>query len=68
MPSRKMLSRRQCIFVIVVLPLLIVPAMVILKHADGGLSEVFIPPKRASQDGVVKKSFHRANLTAGNTV
>lgn len=44
---------------------MIVPAMVILKHADGGLAEVFIPPKRAAETGATRKTVHKANITAG---
>ncbi|KAL4226675.1 hypothetical protein ACF0H5_014655 [Mactra antiquata] len=64
MTSRKMLSRRQCVFVIVVLPMLIIPAMIILKHADNGLAEVFIPPKRDSMKGRSFNSVHSSNLSA----
>ncbi|XP_052285699.1 uncharacterized protein LOC127881653 [Dreissena polymorpha] len=46
MRSRRMLCRKQCIFLIVVLPLLIVPAVLIIKHSDGHIDEIFIPPKR----------------------
>lgn len=66
MPKR-MLSRKQCVFVIVVLPLLIVPAMFIINSADRRIDEVFIPPKRA--DGLVKSVSRevliRRNLTGG---
>lgn len=43
---KKMLSRKQCVFLIVVLPVLIVPALLIINHADGQIDEVFIPPRR----------------------
>ena len=43
---RKMLSRRQCLFVVVILPMLIVPALIIIQHADGRTDEVFVPPRR----------------------
>lgn len=44
--------------------MLIVPAMVILKHADGGLAEVFVPPKRAAEREAVWKTHSRVNSTA----
>ena len=34
MPSKRMLSKRQCIFVIVVLPILLIPAFIILRIAE----------------------------------
>lgn len=64
MSPRRMLSRRQCVFVIVVLPLLIIPAFIVLKHADGGLTEVFIPPTKPSKDGKETRQVQRVNITA----
>lgn len=57
-------------FVIIILPMLIVPAMIIIGHADGRMDEVFVPPKRESSLGsvAVRESMIAAkNLTPGKT-
>lgn len=68
MMRKKMLSRKQCVFVIIILPMLIVPAMIIIGHADGRIDEVFVPPKRQSSLGsvAVRESMAAAkNVTLG---
>lgn len=64
--SRRMLSKRQCVFVVVVMPLLIVPAIIIIQHADGHIDEIFLPPplRRVSSPA---RTLQRANDTAGIT-
>ncbi|XP_052779015.1 uncharacterized protein LOC128216480 [Mya arenaria] len=62
--SRKMLSRRQCVFIIVVLPVLIVSALMIIHHADKPIDEMFLPPRQSDGNhAVANKVVQRVNIT-----
>ena len=62
MSSKRMLSKRQCIFVIVILPILLIPAFIILRIAEPKHDMEMILMKGLPRDKqhLVRKSTNKA--------
>ena len=65
MSSKRMLSKRQCIFVIVVLPILLIPAFIILRIAEPKHDMEMILLKGLPRDPqhLVRKSTNKSGKT-----